>query len=241
MIGFRYVFLGLAAVCTLGTPAACEPSPPSPSQTVSREALVLELLLDGNARDTSGSERHGLVEGAALSDDRFGRPQRAYHFDGGDFIAVSPPPSLSPKSLTVSVWVRYDSSEFAWRNNAILCQDNGEAEEGRRIIQLSTKNRSITWHRMSSGRDPHSLVPLEIGHWYHVVVTFDGGFHRLYIDGLLHDTRNGRLTSHPDEPLYLGRKGTDEPAFNFRGDLDDLRIYNRTLSGEEIMQLYGEG
>ena len=101
--------------------------------------------------------------------------------DGGDFIAVSPPPSLSPKSLTVSVWVRYDSSEFAWRNNTILGQDYGEAEEGRRIIQLSTKNRSITWHRMSSGRDPHSLVPLEIGHWYHVVVTFDGGFHRLYI------------------------------------------------------------
>ena len=63
MIGFRYVFLGLAALGTLGTPAACEPSPPSPSQTVSREALVLELLFDGNTRDTSGSERHGLVEG----------------------------------------------------------------------------------------------------------------------------------------------------------------------------------
>lgn len=40
---------------------------------------------------------------------------------------------------------------------------------------------------------------------------------------------------------FLGRKGSDEPEFNFRGDLDDVRIYNRALSGEEILQLYGEG
>jgi hypothetical protein len=240
MMGLRHVLLGLAALSTLGTPASCAPSPPSTALIVSRQALVLELLLDGNARDTSGSDSDGVVEGATLVDDRFGRPGRAYHFDGDDFIMVSPPPSLSREALTVSVWARYDSSEFDWWNNAILCQDSGD-EDGRRIIQLSTEDRSITWHRMDFGRDAHSLVPLEIGRWYHVVVTFDGAFHHLYIDGLLHDSRRGRLISHPDEPLYLGRKGSDEPEFNFRGGLDDLRIYNRALTGEEILQFYGEG
>ncbi len=66
---------------------------------------------------------------------------------------------------------------------------------------------------------------------------------RLIIIGayLLHDTRRGELTSHADQPLYLSRKGSDEPEFNFRGYIDDMRIYNRALSGDEILQLYGEG
>ena len=238
MMKFRHVVIGLAALGTLEAPSTSTASPTSP---ISREALVLELLFDGNAEDTSGSDSDGVVEGATLSNDRFGRPRQAYHFDGDGSIIVSPPPDLSRRSLSISVWARYDSSEFDWWNNAILCQDNGEDEDGRRVIQLSTEDRPITWHRMNFGRDAHSLVPLEIGRWYHVVVTFDGAFHRLYIDGLLHDSRRGRLTSHPDEPLYLGRKGSDEPVFNFHGYIDDVRIYNRTLSGEEILQLYGEG
>jgi hypothetical protein len=201
--------------------------------------LALELLLDGDSRDSSGNEYHGQIEGATPIVDRVGRQGMAYHFGGDDWIAVAAPPDLSDQALTVSLWAQYNSGEFEWWNNCMLAQDDGDDSGQRRIIQLSTIPRSICWHRMGEG-DAQSPVPLAAEVWYHIAATYDGHYHRLYVDGLLQDTREGSLSTHREEPLYLGRKGSEEPGFNFRGALDDVRIYNRPLSSEEIVRLYLE-
>ena len=204
-----------------------------------RQGLVLELLLDGDALDTSGNGYHGQVEGAAPAADRAGRSGMAYRFDGDDWIVVTPPPPLGDGELTVSLWARYDRGEFGWWNNCLLAQDDGDDGGDRRIIQLSTTSRSICWHRMGE-RDAVSPVPLTEEAWHHVVASFDGRRHRLYVDGLLHDSRYGGLGQHESEPLYLGRKGSEEWDFTFRGVLDDVRVYNRALSIDEVLSLYRE-
>ncbi|MFC1526376.1 LamG domain-containing protein [Candidatus Latescibacterota bacterium] len=207
---------------------------------VPRQDLAIELLMSGDARDTSDNGHHGKIEGATPATDRFGREGMALHFDGDDWILVSPPPALSDQAITVSLWARYDSSEFRWWNNCMLAQDNGSDDGDRRIIQLSTHWRSIDWHRMGEAEDANSPVIIEPDVWYHIAATYDGHNHRLYVDGLLHDTRSGSLRQHSEEPLFVGRKGSDETDFTFRGVLDDVRIYNRALSGEEIARLYQE-
>ena len=53
---------------------------------VSRDRLVLECLLDGNASDTSGHGHHGVIHGAAPTTDRFGNPGGAFLFDGTDDV-----------------------------------------------------------------------------------------------------------------------------------------------------------
>ena len=63
----------------------------------------------GDAQDRSGYGNDGVVHGAQLTQDRFGNPDRAYHFDGDDFIAVPPAPSLQlTTGLTLAAWVRHD-------------------------------------------------------------------------------------------------------------------------------------
>lgn len=78
-------------------------------------------------------------------------------------------------------------------------------------------------------------------HWYHVTLTYEESRYRMYVNGRLVAERTGSFTPYDEEPMYIGRKSTDEPYFFFQGRIDDLRIYNRALENREIEALYLEG
>lgn len=211
------------------------------SPTVDQSDLVLELLFDGDARDTSGNGHHGEVFGPVLTTDRFGQTDAAYAFDGrNDYIRVAPPPRLSAEAFTLSVWVKYDDDAFSrYWTNGVITQDNGGSSE-RRVFQLSAFGPLPTWHIMGRGRDPLITRPVGTSVWRHLAVTHDGAEHRLYMDGELHDQAEAPFPPHPQEPVYVGRKGSGEPDFYFKGVIDDVRIYNETLSPETILSLTWE-
>jgi len=204
-----------------------------------RDGLVAESLFNGNAADTSGSGFDGLVTGATPCPDRFGAANSAYTFDGkDDYIIVSPPPRLTNVALTVSVWARCDAPNQGWWHDCIICQDDGDDNDhSRRIFQLSMFGDRIVWHRMVEAPDPFSIEPITPGVWYHCAAVFADGLHKLYVNGALNSSVRHRLGIHSEEPLYIGRKGTDEQRFYFDGAIDDIRIYNRALSEEEIQSL----
>ena len=95
--------------------------------SIPRADLVLELLLDGNADDTSGGGHHGIVRGPVPAGDRFGNPAGALLFNGADdHIVVSPPPRLSDRAFTVSIWARVDTGNMQGWRHCFICQDNGD-------------------------------------------------------------------------------------------------------------------
>ncbi len=230
-----FVFAGLALLL-MGPGVIAAQSP-----TIDRSNLVLELLFDGDARDTSGGGHHGEVFGAVPAADRFGRPDAAFAFDGkNDYIRVAPPPALSAEGFTLSVWVKYDDGAFSryWTNGVITQDDGGGG--GRRVFQLSAFGPLPTWHIMGRGRDPLITRPVGTSVWRHLAVTHDGKVHRLYMDGVMHDQAEAPFPPHPEEPVYVGRKGSGEPDFYFKGAIDDVRIYTKTLSPEDILALARE-
>lgn len=185
-----------------------------------------------------------MVHGATLTADRFGRPDHAYRFDGvDDYIEVAPPPAFSSTGVSVSAWVRSDPRDFRGWTNCIVAQDDGHDIEGqpRRVFQLSTDQGHIVWHRMACLRDPMCKTRVRPGVWCHVVGVHDRGVNRLYADGILHDTVEHELWIHDSQPMHIGRKGTAEPWFFFQGDIDDVRVYDRALNGDEILELLHEG
>ena len=225
---------GMSMLAVTGLETLAQP------ESIDRSNLVLELLFDGNARDTSGGGHHGEVDGAVLTADRFGRQNAAYVFDGrNDFISISPPPALLEDAFTLSVWVNYDDDAFSrYWTNGVITQDNGGGK--RRVFQLSTLGPLPTWHLMGRGRDPLITRPIGTSLWRHLAVTHDGTVHRLYLDGELHDQTEAPFPPHAEEPINVGRKGSGEPDFYFKGAIDDVRIYNETLSQEDIMALSRE-
>jgi hypothetical protein len=204
-----------------------------------RDRLIAEFLFNGNADDTSGNGFHGVVHGATPAPDRFGNPNSAYAFDGtDDYIVVSPPPKLIDTALTLSVWARFDSTLFKGWHDCIICQDNGDDHDhARRIFQISMLRDRIFWHRMMEVPDPFSIGPVEPGAWYHIAAVVENGLHTLYVNGVLNNSVRHRLAVHDEEPMYIGRKGTSEQYFFFDGAIDDIRIYNRSLSEAEIKSL----
>ncbi len=130
-----------------------------------RDDLVAESFFRGNADDTSGHERHGVVQGATLTADRFGVPERAYRFDGvDDDIVVSPPPILGPDVMSVSVWARFERRKLEGWSCCIIAQDDGkDDDQSRRVFQLSARGRHIVWHRMTCARDPECKPWIRFG------------------------------------------------------------------------------
>ena len=171
--------------------------------------------------------------------DRFGNPDGALLFDGvDDHVSISPPPPLR-ESFSVSVWARVDTGQLGGWTNCLVCQDDGnDARQSRRVFQISLLNGRMVWHRMTRVEDPVSRGLVIPGTWVHAAAVVDRGRHRLYVDGVLHDSARDLQRVHPDEPLYLGRKGTNEPSFFFRGAIDDLRLYDRALAAPEVRTLF---
>jgi hypothetical protein len=90
-----------------------------------------------------------------------------------------------------------------------------------------------------------SSMPLSINTWYHVAFTYkDGGgtsnsILTLYINGIAVTTSTSRTTRGPiktssGEPLFIGWYDY------FKGMIDEIRIYSRALSAEQISQRYSE-
>jgi hypothetical protein len=75
---------------------------------------------------------------------------------------------------------------------------------------------------------------LGAGTWHHFVLTYDGAWVRLYIDGLLKDSRRAiGFTTSATAPVLFGRLFNGKAFFN--GAMDEIRIYSRVLSPEEVL------
>ena len=76
--------------------------------------LIAYWPFDGNANDSSGNGNNGIVHGAIPSADRFGRPGKAYYFDGTSHILVPNSSSLElgGTDFTVSFWMKVSPQDY---------------------------------------------------------------------------------------------------------------------------------
>ncbi len=84
-------------------------------------------------------------------------------------------------------------------------------------------------------------VALNIGEWYHLMVTRDEADDlKFYRNGILDATIGSVTNSMPDSTIWLGRRETSQ-ASDTDGFEDDFRFYNRAPLQSEVIELYNEG
>jgi uncharacterized protein (TIGR02145 family) len=208
------------------------------------DGLVAHYLFNGNANDESGNGNHGTVNGALLVNDRFGNFNSAYVFDGNDdSIEILDDPSLDiTNSISLSVWFNFNSDPYglteeraylidkmwAWR---IWYSPNGHgySEEDQFLFDIwdwdGVGTQSIIWNT---------------NEWYNLICTYDGNIAKVYVNGVLNNQENVIKTLHTSSTnLFIGEGISDGYVHDFHnGSLDDIRIYNRALTEEEIVSLY---
>lgn len=198
--------------------------------------LVAFYPFNGNANDASGFNNHGTVSGAALTADRWGNSASAYSFDGiNDNIRVLNSSSLNfQNSVTINFWIKV--GEFYDRESYPLSHGNWENR-----WKISITNKHIRWTiKTNTGiKDLDSETKLALNNLYNVTVLYDGLDYEIYINGELDafTSFSGLILTTPID-LMIGQVLPGNIQYNFKGVLDDIRIYNYALSYNSIQSLY---
>jgi hypothetical protein len=203
------------------------------------EGLVAYYPFNGSANDESGNENHGVVSGASLTTDRFDRTNKAYLFNGlKDYIQIKNSDSfIFGKNFSVSVWVKPKSIGTYGRifNKWASSQEDF-------FIGISSSNhlKSYLFGLVRPSLESNSLATIDS--WNHIVVTYDGSTSKLYLDGVLSSSAsNSNFISRSNGDLFIGHNPSRESEISnsaFNGVIDDLMIYDRPLTLNEIDQLY---
>ncbi|MFA4922027.1 MAG: LamG-like jellyroll fold domain-containing protein, partial [Candidatus Neomarinimicrobiota bacterium] len=194
----------------------------------------------GNADDQSGQNNHGTVNGADLTANRFGNPNSAYYFNGtSDNIRVPNSVSLNfTKAITVSFWMN-PATLYADRESYPI--SHGNWENRWKISIIPQKKIRWTVKTTTGVKDLDSDITVNVNQWYHVVGLYDGANFDLYVDGELsgHTTFSGDINTTSID-LMIGQCLPAESQYNFKGVIDDVRIYDYALSIGEISKLFSE-
>jgi len=217
----------------------------SKAQTDLNKGLIGCYPFSGNANDLSDKRNHGKVTGAGLTADRFGNPNSAYEFDGiDDFIEISPK-DLQINSFTYSIWVA--PKELPTNSFAFFLISVGSTYGDQHILlgnQYTNERHNAFAHGSYLGignnvRCTAQTLP-EVNKWYHLVLTKDLNYYYFYVNGQLicKNAVNGGTAFYGTETVKatIGARnnyGQASPAA-----IDDIHLYNRALSKEEVDLLF---
>lgn len=208
--------------------------------------LVAHYPFDGNAQDMSGLGNDGIVDGPVLVPDRFGNPASAYSFDGvDDQIVVEMDPPLELGSWTIATWVQLPELQSFPKRAIVLVEPPNELNHIH--IVASHLDPTVEGSFEECGESPNHNVysePLALPDWVFVVYTrdFETKECKFYVDGALHDT-----AIYDYEPcsgfnkLFIAGRKIGVHNRRLKGTIDDMRIYDRALTLEEIGELQNEG
>ena len=191
---------------------------------------------DGKAADASGSGNHGTaVDGPVSGPGKIGG---ALVFDGRRaHVTVPSSPSLTVTGpLTVAAWVNPRTPADPPQSRAIAekWESQGLAYSGY-FLRISSKgNAHFVVSEPTRISEITSTKPLVPETWSHVAAVYDGSSLKMYVHGTLEKTIAASNGPAPSQAVLRIGKGGGGGGHNFLGSLDDVRVYNRALSAEEI-------
>ncbi len=210
--------------------------------------LLAYYPFDGNYYDISGNDYHGSNYGSMFDIDRLGATNSSVKFDGIDDYILLPTDFDIPEK-SISLW--FYSSTFPVFNydidpanswNSIITADHSEIING--LIYLNVSNfegNNIVWFSQFWGHEVNpSILSYKItpDTWYHVAITMNSEEIKFYINGNLVGTHASWFghSGNGYQNLLVGTTRIPNGRY-LDGGVDDLRIYNRVLTSEEIKSL----
>lgn len=195
------------------------------------------------AVDYSSNGHNGSLAGSpAATADRFAVPGAAYNFNAATkYISASDtglPTGNSPR--TMCSWVR-PATLPASGSYAIAAKYGSPSTSAANYIGLF--NNGGTMNAIYSGWGDHLNIAytFAVNTWYHICGSYDGTNAKLYVNGELIGflAKNWNTALLGNNGVVVGR-GDMTTSYPFTGDIDDVRIYNRVLTDNELLALSGQ-
>jgi hypothetical protein len=183
---------------------------------------------DVTVADLSGGGHTGTIEGAEWARGRFGG---SLEFDGEDVLTIPASEDLNlTEEFTLEAWIK---PETEGEYGHLFAKEDAAEEQTAYVI---TKHDSRLEARLGipgvKAKTPAET--LDIGPWQHVAVTYNGAQVRLYVNGQLAESDSAIDVVSTDGALRIGGADLWWSDEGFKGRIDEVRIYNRTLGAGEI-------
>jgi hypothetical protein len=208
---------------------------------VPSDSLIGWWPFNGNANDESGNNNHGEIFNTSLAEDRFGNQNACYEFDVNKYISVSDNNFFRDSNFTISYWFYQDSLNYDYSNRGgVFFGEPGSLKPIN--IRLNKEYKYIYACSNIISASGNNIFP--INNWYHVVLVHDGSnsLNKVYINlELEYEITTTAICSVPNNPNLLFGKNyfTVSPDYH-QGKLDDIGIWNKALTFEEITNLFYE-
>lgn len=200
------------------------------------------------AYDSSGNGNHGtLMAGASYV---AGISGTALSLDGvNDYVRVPDANSLDLTTLTIEAWIRFEAVRppFTGNQGIVNKYRHDKPSEGGYLVFVREGDGALLFRvkddagNVAGGNSSWSDVFLTPGVWQHVAGIYDGTTGRLYLNGVLVASQILPITiTANNQPLLIGAL-MDQFANVYRffgGFIDEVRIYNRALTEEEVQARY---
>ncbi len=193
-------------------------------------------MTTSTSTDVSGNGNNGLLTGTSKPKVSIGKIGQGLNFDGNGYIDVGNKSSLNVTDLSISTWVKPQNGAVGilgkWGTSPyyyIIMSANDIC------IRLS----NATFNTYCTGS---SVVPYN--QWSHIAMTVNSSTFRLniYVNNTLYGPYvldPGQIGPYTNSNSFnIGNIGNALGGYNFKGIMDEVRIYNRVLSPAEVKQLY---
>lgn len=208
--------------------------------------LELWMPFNGNANDESGNANHGTPNGAVLIQDRHGKPDSAYYFNGtSDYIRCINPGPTGGGSRSVTFWVKMDTSDlgtiFSYGNN-----DSGPTD-------FSVKTNIFCGGALLGDRESYSEACNSIisNRWQFFAMIYDNNvgvnlsYAKIYRNDSLQTSliQNSAGTTNTGNvnPITIGCYhwlGYSGNKLFFPGVIDDITFHSRAITECEAHHIY---
>jgi hypothetical protein len=200
-----------------------------------KQDLVAFYPLNGNIKDSSGNNLNGIPNGILQPTvDRKGKQNSALYFNNAEFD-VNINNTIFNQDFTISIWVLPEEltaqySAVIWGHSTFILE---------LVKDLSPKQLNFYLHNPSVGDFANVNAAMDFTSWNHIIITNTAGVNSLYLNGTF---LNKSQTSRPQigtgaSNFFKVGRVLANPR-NFKGKIDDLRIYKRALTSEEVKYLY---
>ncbi|MHC4529806.1 MAG: LamG domain-containing protein, partial [Planctomycetota bacterium] len=157
----------------------------------------------------------------------------------GDYLDCGEDPVFSiTKQISIGCWINVDAP--AEHVQTIISKTGGEQSSWMLGIQTGKVHFYVNEARPTERT--MGKVNVTCGKWHHILAMYDGSKTYIYLDGVLDvsEKASGDIIV-ADSPVCIGEDSENEELCSWSGLIDDLVVFDRTLSPEEIGQLYSKG
>ena len=183
--------------------------------------------------DWSGHGNHGTLQGD---------PEWVEGYDGGaleftgssTYVDCGNAEALNIDVFSVSFWCNIPNTQG--HNHMVSRGGHESASAVNWGVMMHGNEQRILFESFNDTTWPGIRADTTLGDWHHVVATYDGDTMQLYHDGILAETTSGAgMLLDQSRPFLIGaRSDAGSAGAFFSGSIDDVRIYNKVVTEDEI-------